>query len=150
MIKIIPIILITALLSACPDGRFIKIDEPNTCGTNGWTLTGIHYGDSRIVVIPISEVVEDGEFRFVLLPADEKTDTIDYKNVTVKVVGKPPADTWFTEKSGTASSGDGTIRVCIDASQVNPGDEFSYEVIVDTVGILDPRAFVIVRPPQRN
>ena len=148
MFRIAAIFLLAGLLGACRDGQFIKINEPNTCGTTGWTLTAIHYGDSRIVVIPVSEVVENGELRFVLLPADEKTDTVDYKNVTVKVVGKPPADSWFTEKSGTANSGDGTIRVCIDDSQVNPGDEFSYEVIVDTVGILDPRATVIIRPQQ--
>lgn len=147
MFRTIPIILVALLLAGCPDGRFIKINEPNTCSTTGWTLTGIHYGDSRIVVIPISEVVEDGELRFVLLPADERTDTRDYKDVTVTVVGKPPA-TWFTPKTGEASSGDGTIRVCMDDTELDPGDEFEYEVIVDTVGTLDPRATVIIRPSQ--
>lgn len=145
MFRVAAIFLLVGLLAGCRHGEFIKINEPNTCGTTGWTLTGIHYGDSRIVVIPVSEVVEDGELRFVLLPADERTDTKDYKDVTVTVVGKPPAS-WFTPKTGKASSGDGTIRVCMDDTELDPGDEFEYEVIVDTVGVLDPRATVIIRP----
>ena len=134
------------MLAGCADGKFIRIDEPNTCGTTGWTVTAIHYGDSRIVVLPVSEVVKNAEFRFVLVPARESTDTIDYRDVTVKVKGKPPNDTWFDETAGSASSGDGTIRVCVDGASLEPGDEIKYLVEVDGVGVLDPRATVIIRP----
>jgi hypothetical protein len=145
MLKIITILFMAGLFAGCADGKFIKIDEPNTCSTTGWTLTAIHYGDSRIVVIPISEVVKDAEFRFILLPADERTDSIDYKDVTVKVVGKPPHDVWFEEKEGKASAGDGTIRVCMDGPSLAEGDEIYYIVEVENVGKLDPRAKVITR-----
>jgi hypothetical protein len=59
MLRVAVIFLLVGLLGGCRDGQFIKINEPNTCSTTGWTLTAIHYGDSRIVVIPISEVVKD-------------------------------------------------------------------------------------------
>ena len=146
MFRVAVIFLLAGLLGGCRDGQFVKINEPNTCSTTGWTLTGIHYGDSRIVVIPISEVVKDAEMRFILIPADESTDTRDYKDVTVTVEGKPPHDSWFEETSGEASSGDGTIRVCIDGPSLDTGDVIEYLVKVDTVGDLDPRATVIVRP----
>lgn len=139
-------IFLVLLLAGCADGKFVRVNELNTCGTTGWTVTAIHYGDSRIVVLPVSEVVKDAEFRFVLVPASKKTDTIDYRDVTVKVKGKPPHDTWFDETAGTAASGDGTIRVCVDGASLSPGDEIAYLVEVDGVGVLDPRATVIIRP----
>jgi len=144
--KTTTVVAFALLLAGCADGKFIKINEPNTCSTTGWTLTAIHYGDSRIVVIPVSEIVKDTEFRFILMPATETTDTIDYSNVTVTVKGKPPHDAWFEETTGEASSGDGTIRVCVDGPSLAPGDEIAYVVEVDGVGVLDPRATVIIRP----
>ena len=146
MYRTITMTFVCLLLAGGPDGRFIKINEPNTCGTTGWTLTAVHYGDSRIVVIPVSEVVKDAEFRLVLVPASEKTDSTDYKDVTVKVRGKPPHDTWFEEEEAKASEGDGTIRVCIDGPMLDVGNEIFYIVEVEGVGILDPRATIITRP----
>lgn len=146
MFRITTAVFLALLLAGCADGKFVRIDEPNTCGTTGWTVTAIHYGDSRIVVIPVSEVVRDAEFRFVLVPASESTDTVDYQDVMVKVKGKPPHDTWFDEAAGNASDGDGTIRVCVDGASLVPGDEIAYLVEVDGVGVLDPRATVIIRP----
>jgi len=146
MPRLIAMLFVAGLLAGCPDGKFIKHNVPNTCSTTGWTLTAIHYGDSRIVVIPVSEVVKDAEFRFVLVPASERTDSKDYSDVAVKVRGKPPHDVWFEQEEGKANLGDGTIRVCIDGTTLVEGDEISYVVEVEGVGVLDPRAEVIVKP----
>lgn len=146
MLRLVTLLFVAGLLAGCPDGRFIKKDLPNTCGTTGWTLTAIKYGDSHIVVIPVSEVVKDSEFRFVLVPNIEDGDTSDYEGVTVKVRGKPPHDVWFEEAEGKANSGDGTIRVCMDGTTLVADDEVFYVVEIENVGILDPRAKVIVRP----
>lgn len=146
MLRPIAMLFIAGLLAGCFDGKFTKDDVPNTCGTTGWTVTAIHYGDSRIVVIPVSEVVKDAELRFVLWPASEKTDSKDYADVEVKVRGKPPHDVWFEEEDGKANVGDGTIRVCIDGTTLVEGDEIFYVVEVEDVGVLDPRAKVIIKP----
>ena len=147
MPRLVAILFIAGLFAGCAtDGEFIKIDEPNTCNSTGWTLTTILYGDSHIVVIPVSEVVKGAEFRFILVPTKVSTDSRDYSDVTVKVKGKRPQDAWFVEKEGKANLGDGTIRVCMDGTTLDTGDEIFYIVEVEDVGILDPRAKVIVRP----
>ena len=143
MHKIIWILLAAMLLAAC-DGKFIKKNVTNRCGTTGWTLTAIHYGDSRIVVIPISEVAKDAEFRFELLPASKTTDSQDYKDVEVKVRGKrSPDDDWFEEISAKATDGIGALWTCIDGTSLNIDDEAYYVVEVVGVGTLDPRAKII-------
>ena len=146
MLKIIWILLATMLLAAC-DGKFIKRSVTNRCDTTGWTLTAVHYGDSRIVVIPISEIVKDAEFRFELLPASKTTDSKDYKDVEVKIRGKrSPDDDWFEEISAKATDGVGALWTCIDGASLNTGDDAYYEVEVVGVGTLDPRAKIIIRP----
>jgi len=147
MKKTIVILLSTIFVAGCPDGKFIKRSIANSCGGTGWTLTAIHYGDSRIVVIPLSEVVAGSEFRFVLLPQLKGRGASDFSNAVVKVRGKrDPEDLWFTEKSGTASNV--TLFTCVDSS-LQPGDTVEYDVEVSFAGeprpraTLDPRAIVI-------
>jgi len=147
MPRLIAILFVAGLFAGCAtDGSFIKDDAPNTCGTTGWTLTTIFYGDSHIVVVPMSEIVKDTELRFLLAPVNESTDIRNFADVTVKVKGKPPHDTWFAEEEGKANLGGGTIRVCVDGTTLVAGDEIFYVVEVEDVGVLDPRARVIVRP----
>jgi|GEM_PF-4035957 len=146
MHRIIWILLATMLLAAC-NGKFIKRNVPNNCGSKGWTLTAIHYGDSRVIVIPLSEVEAGAEFRFALLPQLKGHGAADFTNATVKVRGKrDPEDLWFTEISGKAS--DVTIFTCVKDT-LAPGDTVEYDVEVSFVGepnpraTLDPRAIVI-------
>lgn len=140
MKRTLVLIFVPLLLTGCVDGKFIKRNVPNTCSTTGWTITTVHYGDSYLVVIPLSEIVEDGEWRFVLDPQDDPA----YENATVRVRGKTPADAWFVEETGTFS-GDGHIKLCIN-NQVSVGDIVQFDVDIDGVGTLDPRARVIIRP----
>jgi hypothetical protein len=137
------------LLAAC-DGKFIKRNVTNNCSSEGWTLTAIHYGDSRVIVIPLSEVVAGAEFRFALLPQLKGTGATNFENATVKVRGKrSPEDDWFTEIDGKAS--DKTIFTCVK-NTLTPGDSVEYVVEIGFTrepnprATLDPRATVIIKP----
>ena len=145
MHRLIAVLLITILLAGCSNGKFVEIRAPNTCGTTGWTLTTIHYGDSHIAVLPLSQVVKGAEFRFKLVPSGPHRD--NYQGVTVKVRGKRPVDSWFEEAEGKANVDKGFIRVCVDGTSLDIGDELFYIVEVESVGILDPRA-TIINPPN--
>lgn len=147
MKRTVAILLSAIFVVGCTDGRFIRPGVANNCGGTGWTLTAIHYGDSRIIVVPLSKVVAGAEFRFVLIPQMKGHGASDFSNATVKVRGKrDPQDAWFKEKSGTAR--DVTIYTCVDSSLV-PGDTVEYDVEVMFDGepnpraTLDPRAIVI-------
>ena len=145
MKKIIAMFLVSALLMGC-DGRFVKKNVPNTCGTTGWTLTTIHYGDSYITVIPISKIVDGAEWRFILDPGKD-SGGVDYGGLTVKVRGKTGFG-WFDEEQGTADA-NGSIKVCIDSGSLVEGDIVFYDVEVVGLGELDPRGRVINHPaPQ--
>ena len=142
MKRIFAVILMAILLAGC-EGKFIKKNVPNTCGNTGWTLTTVHYGDAYIAVIPISEIVDGAEWRFVLDPGPD-SGGVDYGDSTVKVRGKT-AGGWFDEEEGTANT-DGSIKVCIDSGSLSEGDIVFYDVEVVGLGTLDPRGRVIVRP----
>jgi len=137
----------TVFLVGCPDGNFIKDHLPNNCGGQGWTLTTVYYGDSRVLVIPLSEVEAGQEFRFALVTERKGRGAASYANAEIKIKGKrSPEDDWFTEISGTKS--DVTIHTCVD-NGLAVGDEVHYTVEVWLPGettaraILDPRAIVI-------
>ena len=142
MIRIIALCLVPILLVGC-EGKFIKRDLPNTCGNTGWTLTTIHYGDSYIGVIPISEIVDGAEWRFVLDPGPN-SGGVDFGESVVKVRGKT-GTVWFDEQQGTANA-DGSIKVCIDSGSLVEGEIVFYDVEVVGLGELDPRGRVILRP----
>jgi len=145
--KSVAVILITAaLMSGCINGKFIKKSVANQCEGTGWTHTIVHYGDSRVVVIPLSEVVAGREFRFYLVPQLKGRAAVDYSGAKIKIEGKPPADLWFSQIEGDAS--DVFIHTCVDDS-LGEGDTFEYKVEVywpDDVtlkALLDPRGVVI-------
>ena len=142
MIRIIALFLVAALLMGC-EGKFIKKNIPNTCSTTGWTLTTIHYGDSYIGVIAVSEIVDGAEWRFILDPGSN-SGGVDYGDSVVKVRGKSGTD-WFDEQQGTANA-DGSIKVCIDSGALVEGDIVFYDVEVVGLGELDPRGRVINHP----
>ncbi len=151
MKKTAAILIGIVFLSGCStDGKFVKRKTLNSCGSTGYTLTAILYGDSHIVVIPMSEVVAGAEFRFALVSELGGRGSKSFDNATVKIRGKrSPEDDWFTEISGTAS--DKTISTCIDSSLV-VGDTVEYDVEVGFPAeprpraTLDPRAKVITNP----
>jgi len=147
MKRVIAILLGAVLMAGCINGKFIKKNVPNSCDGLGWTHTIVHYGDSRVVVIPLSEVTRGQEFRFYLIPQLKGRGAKSYQDAIIKIKGKrDPEDIWFTEISGKAS--DKFIKTCVkDTLAVGDMVEYTVEVYlpaeVDPRAILDPRAVVI-------
>jgi len=147
MNKAIAILLTMAVMTGCSNGKFVSKSVTNSCGGKGWTHAIVHYGDSRVVVVPLSDVEAGQEMRFFLIPQMKGRGAKDYLNATVKIKGKASAP-WFTEIEGTASNL--FISKCVDGS-LAIGDTFEYEVRVywptdaniDLKATLDPRAVVI-------
>jgi len=146
MKRAIAILIGSVLMVGCVNGKFVSKSAPNQCGGHGWTHTIVHYGDSRVIVIPLSKVKAGQEMRFFLVPQLKGRGATDFQNATVKIVGKPPADAWFTEETGKAS--DVFLSKCVDGS-LGLNDTFEYKVeVYDAAGtvlkaMLDPRAVVI-------
>lgn len=142
------------LLVGCADGRFHqKIFESSSCGTallpvsvSGYTLTAIHYGDSRLIVVPISKIRPKSEFQFRLIPKRrDKTDPLNYANVVVTITspdddGDTPPN-WL-DVSGSFSGSSGKLTVCVPNSPTRV--QYKYDISIANVGDLDPRADVII------
>jgi hypothetical protein len=116
----------------------------------------VHYGDSRLIVLPISKIRPESEFRFALLPKIRKTDPpVNYEDAFVSISSDDddtdtPPD-WL-DVSGTLS-GDGKFLVtCVPPESGLTKTQYKYKVTVswpgvapaDTLGYLDPRADVII------
>lgn len=145
MKKIAAILVIAALVAGCVDGKFVKRSTANKCGGTGWTHTAIHYGDSRVIVIPLSDVVAGEEMRFFLIPEIRGRAALDYSDAQIKVTSKP-ADAWFDTKAGKFTDAP-IISTCVkDGLATGTGFEYKVEVEFPAgtqKALLDPRAIVI-------
>ena len=150
MKKIIAVPVMAALMVGCADGKFVKRSSDNNCGGTGWTHTAIHYGDSRLIVIPLSDVVAGEEMRFFLLPQIRGRGAIDYSaaEITVK---SDPENSFFDTQAVTFTKSTPIISTCVKEG-LAVGDDFKYIVEVKfdgkVIAMLDPRAIVIDRDNQ--
>lgn len=147
MKKLVVVLLAAVLVAGCVDGKFVKRSTANNCSGTGWTHTAIHYGDSRVIVIPLSDVVAGEELRFFLLPQLKGRAAVDYTGARITVTSKPE-NAWFDTESGTFTTSP-IISTCVKDGLAR-GTEFEYKVEVEIpVGtqkaLLDPRAIVIDR-----
>lgn len=143
--RVAAVLAMAALAAGCVNGKFVSRSTANNCGGNGWTHTAIHYGDSRVIVIPLSDVAAGEEMRFFLLPQLKGRGAVDYSDAQITVTSKPE-NAWFDTESGKFTDAP-TISTCVKDS-LAPGTEFEYKVEVEIpVGtqkaLLDPRAIVI-------
>ena len=108
--------------------------------TAGGTFVNVHYGDSELKVHPIANVHRGAALEFRLKPNRRNSDKVNYENVKVKIKGaKTPPASWI-DLEGTFASTNGKMVVCVPDSVAR--GTYYYEVKVDGVGILDPRADV--------
>jgi hypothetical protein len=155
MRKMLPFISVSVLFSGCcsmTDGRFCE-DSFNSvaCGTavSGYTHTAVVYGDSTMIVIPISDIKEDTEWRFILAPITLPGDLIDYRTATVTITGKNADDFWINTAGpgNTLVTGDYAtdtiLTACVKGLPISAVDtHYHFEVEVAGVGTLDPRGRV--------
>lgn len=157
MKKILLIISVSVLFSGCctmTDGAFCSGSFNSVaCGgqVSGYTHTAVVYGDSKMAVIPISQIKEDTEWRFILAPVTLPNDPpgSDYPNATVTITGKSAGDVWIDTAgpAGMQISGDFAtdtiLTACVRGLPVSlVGTEYNFEVTVTGVGTLDPRGRV--------
>ena len=143
------------LLGAC-DGKFIRkeflssqcFDGGTRLTLEGYTATAIAYGDSHMVVIPLSKVHSNSEFRFRLSPKKQDNDKFDWKDATVVITsedddGDVPAN-WL-DVSGTYRDKDGWLVACVPDIQTARQIKYKVSVTKDgnELGMLDPRAEII-------
>jgi len=148
--------MIAFLFAGCADGKFHKknITTGPCAPASGYTHTVIAYGDGKMVVIPISEIREDSEWRFYLMPLNDLGGRTLATNVDIEIKGQDPADppvasgalnTWIdvTGSYDTATvAGRSRYLVQCTPDVMVDGDEHKFEVIIDGVGTLDPRGRV--------
>jgi hypothetical protein len=154
MRRILAIVLVTALFSGCVNGRFQeKSIHSDACGgtVKGFTITYIAYGDSKLMVIPLSKIRNHTEWRFILDPLTiRKSDSgKDYKDSKVTITGKRAEDVWLNTAalgdmlvSGTYNGAtDHMLTACVEITpEPHLGDSFYFVVDVEDIGTLDPRA----------
>ena len=120
---------------------------------SGFTATAVVYGDSYLVVIPISKVRENTEFRFGLMPKKRSNQNRDYKTAKVSITsddddGDTPAD-WLDVEGTYADAVDGTLVACVPDFALGDDEKktYKYKVTISdgptVYGYLDPRADII-------
>ena len=152
MNRTILILLSTSLFSGCcifvPDGGFCRDSISSAvCGGTavGYTATVVAYGESSLIVVPVSKIKEDTEWRFILRPLGNNA---ALENATVTISGKTtPGNNAWIDTAGTGPgdaiqgsfSADGTLAACVKPPVSTPA-QYWYIVNVEGVGTLDPRA----------
>lgn len=92
---IISVLVFSVLLTGCVNGRFHKSSITSAaCGgpVDGYTYTLVTYGNGTLIVIPVSKVHKNTEWRFYLYPIDKLGGPSAYGDSTVTIVGKAAGD----------------------------------------------------------
>lgn len=143
------VILLSFLLVACAtDGRPQKKNFTSTrCGgeIDGLTAVGVKYGDSRLQARSRSDVRRRTEFRARLKPIINSGDPVNYENVTVTITGKTsdPDSSWISGSGTFSTATDHEIVLGCVPGGAPFGKVYAFDIVVDTVGTLDPRAEVV-------
>ena len=147
MQRIVLILLAAMLITACSNGQPKKSSFQSTACNRpvlGYTRTAIHYGDSRIIVLPVSKVRANTEFRIHLVPKRRsKTDQVDYDTIIVTVTGKSAQSSWISGSGDYRTANSGMIVVGCVPQGAAVGTTYEFKVEVPGVGIIDPRAGVV-------
>jgi hypothetical protein len=134
--KITLLLVMATMLCACAQpGKFVQKNTPNNCDGKGKVDLFVKYGDSKIDVTAKIEVAQSGEINVMLKPDK------GFENTEIAFEGKNVEDAWLNKKDMKHSDGKKQVFICVKPDQA-PG-EYSYNVVVDGVGKIDPRAIVI-------
>ena len=146
MNKLATATLLAVSVAGCtPAGKLVNIDTPNECGAGGtgFSRTPVMYGDSLLSVLGYTEIGKGSEWRLMLKP--RQGDDPKYVNARVTIKAAPGGPAWLEargEFDPRKPAKENFLRICVPDS-VERNDEYKYEVEVENVGVLDPRAKVI-------
>jgi len=144
-------LFLAMLVSSCSsDGKFRKgIFTSTACSgqqSSGFTMTAIHYGDSRLIVIPISAIEPNSEFRFLLVPKKRRdSDIHNFEKMDVAISSNDDdgdAEPNWLQVNGNYDDDGPMLTLCVPATLSK--SQYKYDVVVENVGQLDPRADVII------
>ena len=146
MRKILLLLAISAYCAGCANGtpRIKAIDSPLCGAVSGFTVSYFAYGEGKMVIVPLSEVLPETVFVIGLRPLDGFGDAV----VTVS-----SDDASWINASGKHDElpkgvyPQGALEVgCVPATAANPGEnEFKFKIDVekgDVLNTLDPRVRV--------
>lgn len=148
MQKLLTIVLAVAVAGCATvetaSGPVIRPQDDDCPGKGNKDIT-ISYGDARIVVTPKQSASKKKNERLMIVldPQKEKGDEgVNYESLVIHIVGKDNKSNWLNmsiaadQSNSKSGSSKGRFPVCIDKI---PADIYEYEVIVPTVGTIDPR-----------
>ena len=113
------------------------------CEEKGNAAAHIRFGDSKIEVDPKVNVRKGDCIEFKLSLQKAKTDEadIDYETVAIQIVAKDEKDEWLNKTFSYSESVRKRIYIPVPEDQAK--GIYSYYVIIENVGKLDPRVEVI-------
>jgi hypothetical protein len=145
MIRIFLLLVIIAVLGACTNGRPRNVTFDSTvCGgeVKGLTLTAVHYGDSRMIVLPISKVRRNTELQFMLIPKRQSSDNKAFDSIKVEIKGSNADSAWIGVNKSFGEAAKGMVVAgCVPNDPIDT--EYEFDITVPGVGFLDPRAKVV-------
>ena len=161
--RIVLLATVLTLGGCATDGAFktTNIAGSTSCAdSSGYTFTGLYFGEGKLVVIPISKIRRNTEWRFYLLPEDlsgGSSPAYGTKDIKIDVKTPPPVsatpNAWLEindefdngkqGKTGWWVFGRKTryFALCVP-DNLSVGDRFHFFVDIEDVGHIDPRAHV--------
>jgi len=135
------LLLITsaAMLAACADLNMRPPGQIKSCpGSNGKDIR-IRYGDGYIEVDWKQTVKQDEKIVFDLHPQNNPPSGINYKDMTISIIGKTTDDSWLDRYMSYSGPGDHKV-ICVDGQSTGT---YEYSVFVPGLGYVDPYVQVI-------
>ena len=137
------LVLLAISLTACTNGRPVKKAFNSTiCNrpVEGFTQTKLKFGDAHLSMKAQSTVIPNSEFRLKIV-ADK-----GFGDKNVSIVPKNTASGWLATAPMRVSPGSNVLPAddCVPVS-APIGTVFEFDVVVEDVGTLDPRAEVVRR-----
>ena len=133
------ILAIFSMFLACSLAQAEK-SEPQ-CDARGKVSAKIVYGDSWIEVDPKVEVRRDQCIVLKLFPQKNSDSGIDYSEKEIRLVGKTDTDQWLNKTVKAADTDHKRFQIEVPEDQ--EFGTYTYQLIVEDVGRLDPRVEVL-------
>lgn len=138
MKKTLLLIVAALMLVGCEHQLMVPGPIKTCSGANGKDIK-ITYGDGYITVDWKKKVKQDEKIVFDLHPQNNAPSGINYKDLTISIIGKTANDAWLNRYMSDSGPDDHKI-ICVDGQSVGL---YEYTVYVPGVGYIDPYVDVV-------